>query len=215
VSQTIGDPVNSKRIRQMIEFSNYRELSLNREEGRDFQIRKKQRGSPVAIIAPHGGTIEPVTSKLAVATASVSFSWYCFEGLRGNRGNLHITSAKFDEPQCLELIAASDIVMAMHGRKDDGDPTVVLVGGLHDDLRTVVSSELSRSGFPATTGSKKFPGRDPSNICNRGRTGAGIQLEMRRSLRDRLDKDEALFNRFVGVLSGTLGGYADLMRARE
>jgi hypothetical protein len=38
---------------------------------------------------------------------------------------------------------------------------------------------------------------------------------MPRSLRDRLDKDEALFNRFVGALSGTLAGYADLMRARE
>jgi phage replication-related protein YjqB (UPF0714/DUF867 family) len=51
----------------MTEFSNYRELSLNRKEGRDFEIRKKQRGSAVATIAPHGGTIEPVTSKLVVA----------------------------------------------------------------------------------------------------------------------------------------------------
>jgi phage replication-related protein YjqB (UPF0714/DUF867 family) len=132
----------------MHEFSSYRELSRNRQEGRDFQIRKKQRGSGVAIIAPHGGTIEPVTSKLAVATAGDSFSWYCFEGLSDNRGNLHITSARFDEPQCLELLVAPcDIVLAMHGRKDDGNPAVVHVGGLHDELRMVISSELSDLGF--------------------------------------------------------------------
>ena len=41
--------------------------------------------SRVATIAPHGGTIEPVTSKLAEATAGDSFNWYCFEGLQGNR----------------------------------------------------------------------------------------------------------------------------------
>jgi len=57
-------PDNTKRNRLMTEFSSYRELSLNRTEGRDFQIRKKQRASRVAIIAPHGGTIEPGTSKL-------------------------------------------------------------------------------------------------------------------------------------------------------
>src|SRR5664279_5723233 len=87
---------------EMSGFSNFRELCLHREDGRDFQIRKKRRDSRVAIIAPHGGAIEPVTSKLAEATAGASFSWYCFEGLNGNRGNLHITSSNFDEPQCLK-----------------------------------------------------------------------------------------------------------------
>jgi phage replication-related protein YjqB (UPF0714/DUF867 family) len=188
----------------MIEFSSYRELSLNRTEGRDFQIRKKQRASRVAIIAPHGGSIEPVTSKLTIATAGDSFSWDCFEGLRGNRGNLHITSASFDEPQCLELIAPCDIVIAMHGRKDDGDPATVFVGGLHEELKEIVSSELSGSGFSATTDSVKFPGRHHSNICNRGRTGRGVQLKMPRSLREKLDGDDVLFRRFVGALRSAI-----------
>src|SRR5713101_3370387 len=98
-----------------------------------------------------------------------------------------ITSAIFDEPQCLELIAPCDIVIAMHGRKDDGDQATVLVGGLHEGLKEIFSSELSGSGFSATTNSVKFPGRDRSNICNRGRTRRGVQLEMPRSLRDKLD----------------------------
>src|SRR5258706_10595400 len=71
----------SNGAQQMAEFSDHRELCLNRAEGRDFRIRRGKRESSVAIIAPHGGTIEPVTSRLAVATAGRSFSWYCFEGL--------------------------------------------------------------------------------------------------------------------------------------
>ena len=143
----------------MPEFSNFQELSLHRQEGHDFQIRKKRRGSRVAVVAPHGGTIEPVTSKLAEATAGASFSWYCFEGLKGNRGNLHITSSHFNEPQCLKLI-----------------------------------------GPPATTANTKFPGRDRSNICSRGRQGMGVQLEILRSLRDRLDTNEILFNHIAEAL---------------
>jgi len=117
----------------MSEFSNFNELCLHRAEGRDFQIRKK--GSRVAITAPHGGTIEPVTSKLAEATAGASFNWYCFEGLKGNRGKLHITSSNCDEPQCLELIAPCDIVVALRGRKDEEDPATVFVGGLNEVQR--------------------------------------------------------------------------------
>ena len=46
----------------------------------------------------------------------------------------------------------------------------------------------------------KLPGRDRSNICNRGRQGMGVQLELPRSLRDRLETDDNLFNGFVKAL---------------
>ncbi len=188
-------------MQDMPEFSSFQKLCLHREEGRDFQIRKQQRGSRVAIIAPHGWTIEPVTSRLAEATAGDSFSWYCFEGIKGNRGNLHITSANFDEPQCLNLIAPCEIVLAIHGRKDAGDPTTIFVGGLNEVQRDLLCSELKNAGFSATTANKKFRGRDRSNICNRGQQGMGVQLELPRSLRDRLDTDEGLFSAFVEALN--------------
>ena len=187
-------------MRQMPEFSNFRELCLHREDRRDFQIRKKRRDSRVAIIAPHGGTIEPITSKLAEATAGASFSWYCFEGLNGNRGNLHITSSNFDEPQCLKLIAPCDVVVALHGRKDEEDPATIFLGGLNEVQRDAICLELKNAGFSATTANTKFPGRDRSNICNRGHQGMGVQLELPRSLRNRLDNDKMLFNGFVGAL---------------
>jgi phage replication-related protein YjqB (UPF0714/DUF867 family) len=78
---------------------------------------------------------------------------------------------EFDEPQCLELIARCDIVLAMHGRKDDGDSTAIFVGGLNDDLGKSISAELISSGFPATTENRKFPGRDPSNILQQREDG--------------------------------------------
>jgi phage replication-related protein YjqB (UPF0714/DUF867 family) len=152
------------------------------------------------IIAPHGGTIEPVTSKLVEATAGTSFSWYCLDGLDGNRGNLHITSSNFDEPRCLKLIGQCDIVVAIHGRKDAEEPATILVRGLNEVLRNAICSELKSVGFSATTASTKFPCRDRSNICNRGRQGMGVQLELPRSLRDRLQTDDNLFNGFVKAL---------------
>jgi phage replication-related protein YjqB (UPF0714/DUF867 family) len=55
----------------------------------------------VAIIAPHGGKIEPGTSEIAAAIAGDDYSLYRFQGLRDRpREELHITSAKFDEPTC-------------------------------------------------------------------------------------------------------------------
>jgi phage replication-related protein YjqB (UPF0714/DUF867 family) len=53
----------------------------------------------VAVIAPHGGGIEPGTSELATAIAGDDFSLYLFEGLKSaGNGELHITSTNFDEP---------------------------------------------------------------------------------------------------------------------
>jgi phage replication-related protein YjqB (UPF0714/DUF867 family) len=192
----------SKGVQQMAEFSDHRELCLNRVEGRDFRIRRGRRESSV-VLHHMGGTIEPVTSRLAVATAGRSFSWYCFEGLRGNRGNIHITSSNFDEPRCLELIASCDVVLAIHGRTDDGDLTTIFAGGLHESLRNAIALELNEAGFSTTSDSPKYAGRARSNIWNRGRLGRGVQLEIPGSLRDELDDDEVLFNHFVGVLGRT------------
>jgi poly-gamma-glutamate hydrolase-like protein len=61
-----------------------------------------------ALVAPHGGGIEPGTSELADAIAASDLSFYTFEGLKpsGNT-DLHITSTRFDEPMCLTLLASS------------------------------------------------------------------------------------------------------------
>jgi phage replication-related protein YjqB (UPF0714/DUF867 family) len=92
------------------------EMLPRAERADNFCIDCRRRPSPVAIIAPHGGKIEPGTSIIAAAIAADDYCLYCFEGRKcqGNR-YLHITSTHFDEPQCLTLISGCDQVVAVHG----------------------------------------------------------------------------------------------------
>src|ERR1019366_7404121 len=86
------DPAPNDRL--MTEYPNFAALKQAEREGEDFDIVCRPRRSPVAVIAPHGGEIEPGTSEIAAAIAGDEFNLYCFEGCKpsGNIG-LHITSA--------------------------------------------------------------------------------------------------------------------------
>lgn len=169
------------------QYQSFAALALREREGVHYRIRMVARPSPIAVIAPHGGYIEPGTSEAAHEIAGESFSLYCFESLtlRARGDGLHITSTRFDEPQALRLIEASHIVVGVHGRKDGDDDASIWVGGLHEHLRDVVSVALLDSGFRSKSVGEGHPlaGRDPKNICNRGRGGAGVQLEIPRALR--------------------------------
>ena len=61
--------------------------------------------SDVAVVAIHGGKIEPGTSELARAVARDDHPFYLFEGLKpqGNR-DLHISSGRFDDPVLTDSI---------------------------------------------------------------------------------------------------------------
>ena len=173
-------------------YSNFAELAANERVGVDFQIRVEMRGTPVAIIAPHGGCIDPGTAEIAATIAGDTQSFYAFEALRpaGERGSLHITSARFDEPQALALVGEAQKVVAIHGRADNGDPLTVGVGGRDIALRDEIVATLRAAGFPAEILAQgRLAGRDLANICNRGATGAGGQLELPRTLRTQLTTD--------------------------
>ncbi|OQX61138.1 MAG: hypothetical protein B5M51_08605, partial [Anaerolinea sp. 4484_236] len=134
--------------------------------------------------APHGGGIERGTSEIAKALAEDVFSIYCFEGIKrtGNK-SLHITSTRFDDPMCLELLETAATVLAIHGCAVEG-------------------------GFEAFEGDGDHAGVHPRNICNL-RGGGGVQLEITRGLRQRMFKGLSragrrvttpVFDVFVGVL---------------
>jgi phage replication-related protein YjqB (UPF0714/DUF867 family) len=172
------------------EYSNFAALSAAEREGQDFEIVCCPKPSPVAIIAPHGGGIEPSTSRIAAAIAGDDFNLYLFEG-RKREGNtrLHITSRNFDEPRCLALIAPCDYVVAVHGC-DDRDGAIYL-GGLDAELRDAIGEQLRAAKFHAGPNPKPFlDGVSPGNICNKGHRHRGVQLELSRDLRDKL-KDNA------------------------
>lgn len=92
--------------RQPDRYGSFSALLEHEIEGVDYRIRMEDRSSRVAIIAPHGGLVEPATSQIALGIAADSFSFYCFEGLGADRlhHELHITSEHFDEPTALSLV---------------------------------------------------------------------------------------------------------------
>ncbi len=175
-------------------------LAANEIEGVDYRIHVDERASPVAIVAPHGGLIEPGTSEISAAIAADRFSLYCFEGLTKVDGrSLHITSTRFDEPQALALVTAAEVAIGVHGRKDRGDEASIWVGGLHEILRDAICEALASAGFKAKPvgDGHRLAGRDPANICNRCRRGAGVQLELPRALRIQFANNRSLQNAFA------------------
>lgn len=187
-------------------YQNFAALRRVEVAGVDYAIRVIRRRSDVALVAPHGGGIEPGTSEIAAAIAGETYSLYRFEGLRpAGNGALHITSAHFDEPECLALIAMASTVVTVHGCKDrePGDRTVY-VGGLDETMRHAIGAALAESGF-AVALDTVHPGRDPRNVCNRGRAGRGVQLEIALSLRHELLACSDTLRRFVAAIRGAIG----------
>ena len=168
-------------------YGSFDELRRAEREGVDFRIRVIRREASVAIIGPHGGWIEPGTSEIAEAIADDDYSLYCFEGLQDRpHEELHITSAKFDEPTCVGLVAACDQVVAVHGRAGRQHQSVE-VGGLDANLRDEICRSVQDAGFSAeVVTSGGLAALSPANICNRGARRAGVQLEITRGLRDTL-----------------------------
>lgn len=184
-------------------YRNFAELNANERLAADYRIHVHNRGAPVAVIAPHGGSIEPGTLEIAEAISGSTFSFYGFEALRaaGKRGSLHITSARFDEPQALELLRKARKVIAIHGRANGRDATTVLVGGLDASLRDGIVAALTAAGFSAAAVlDGALAGRDPANICNRGVSSAGVQLELPRTLRGKLNSQPGLLCAFCNAI---------------
>ena len=183
-------------------YSCFEELAKHHPEDIDFRICVTDRSSPVSILAPHGGKIEPGTSEIATAIAGDNYSLYVFEGLMSaNNSVLHITSEKFDEPRARSLVEKSDIAIAVHGRRDDGGGATWL-GGRDTRLRDAIGASLKQATFDVAL-HHNLPGIKPDNICNRGRTGAGVQLELPKSLRKELLQNPSRLQTFaVAVQSG-------------
>lgn len=170
-------------------YRGYSDLLRAVREGEDFRVEVTARAAArTAVIAPHGGRIEGGTSEIARLLAGDEHHLYLFEGLRTSGDNfhhLHLTSSRFDEPRCLELIAPCETVLAVHGYATDGPD--VLLGGRDEQLKNLLAGALSGAGISCLADGHRFPGRDPLNVCNRGATGRGVQLEFSAAFRRRRD----------------------------
>jgi len=176
-------------------YSCFEELAANERPGTDFRIRLVDRHTETVILAPHGGFIEPKTSEIAEAIAEPDISFYAFESLKNApHGHYHITSHRFDEPKAIELLGRSRTALAIHGRRNNG-PDSVWLGGLHTGLRDAIGKSLRSAGFK-TEVNQELPGQNEANVCNRGSSGKGVQLEISRNLRHQLAADAELLKYF-------------------
>ena len=140
-------------------------------------------------MAPHGGRIEPGAGRLAAAIAGNRFSLYCFRGrLESGNRRLHLPSHLFDEPRALAALERAEVVVAVHGHQN-AETAFVMVGGLDGERRRRIAVELARAGFPVRPPSAGLAGEHPANICNRGRSGKGVQMEVSAALRRHLRRD--------------------------
>jgi phage replication-related protein YjqB (UPF0714/DUF867 family) len=198
-------------------YPNFDVLSRNETSGIDFGILVRLARKAFAIVAPHGGGIEPGTSEIADAIAAEEFSFYAFEGLKlSGNADLHITSTRFDEPMCLTLIGHSEVVLTIHGEESDGDAAPVFTGGRDCELSHCLSMALRAEGFDVRQHpDPQLQGLEPDNVCNRGTTGRGVQLELSRSLRRQMFSSLSRkgrkcttprFGVFVNAIRGVLEG---------
>ena len=194
-------------------YRNFSELQRACSEDVDYRIRMQARGSRILIFSPHAGGIEIGTSELAQAIAGEQLSLYLFEGIRSTgNDSLHITSTRFDEPECLRMLAQSQTALALHGCR--GRQALIYVGGRDIALGDRLMAALAASGFTAQRGEAHLAGRYAKNICNRTRSGKGCQLELSTALRRALfvdystrrgrEQKTALFEKLVAVIRGVI-----------
>lgn len=165
-------------------YINYVELNKYESIGKDYQIKVSRKSdSEIAIIAPHGGLIESETSGIAEAIAGDDFNLYLFEGKKAdnNYETLHLTSHLFDEPQCLELISKTKTVISIHGC--NGKNKTIFIGGLDIKTKNKLANNFNKTNICVHTENHKYPGKNPNNICNRGLTKQGVQIELTDPLR--------------------------------
>jgi phage replication-related protein YjqB (UPF0714/DUF867 family) len=195
-------------------------LAAEMREGIDYRIVAHQRDPRVAIIAPHGGGIEQGTSELATAIAGGEFSLYCFEGLKaGGNERLHITSTRFDEPKCLHMVAQAQIVLAVHGCENAAE--LLFVGGQDLPLAERLMTALGDVGLhPRSARAPAIAGCHSDNICNRGATGRGCQIEISHGLRSEMfeglgqharQRTRPRFQEFVRATRGALLQARDML----
>ena len=194
-------------------YIDFASLSAVEKEDVDFKIFAKDVDSSILIAAPHGGGIEQGTSEIALSISDGIHKCYCFEGIKAkeNYKILHITSTNFDEPKCIAMCQNSNTVVTIHGTKDNNEK--IFIGGLHIPLKSAIITKLCSEGFNAVDDTTGHSGQDIRNLCNKGITNKGVQIEISKGLRKKMFKGlnrggrkytTNIFHDFVNVLRSIL-----------
>jgi len=189
-------------------YASFAELAAATKEGEDWRVVERDGRTDLLVLAPHGGGIEAGTSELAVAVAGDDHALYVFEAVRAkDPDELHVTSTRFDEPRCLARLRVAGRVLTLHGCQ--GDAPKALIGGRDEALGARVTAALTAIDVATEAASGDLGGDARTNVANRGKSGAGVQVELSRGLRAQLfagldrrgrTKPTPMFARFVASL---------------
>ena len=187
-------------------YSTFSALLSHETAGSDYRIEARHVTNSALVMAPHGGRIEPGTSEIARSVAQDDKSLYLFEGVRAGlrHHELHVTSHLYDEPLALEIAARTDRLVAFHGRADRDDAETIWIGGLDTDLSELILDHVVRADFVGRLQKGELAGTHPNNICNRARSGRGVQLELPRTLRNRLMEEQDSLAQFSSAVRNAL-----------
>lgn len=142
-----------------------------------YQVRIFDKLSPVTIVSPHGGFIEPGTSYIAYRIAGWEYNLYDFQGLVAARGReMHVTSVNFHEPRLEDLLKRSHRAISIHCMGVEGTGEI-WVGGLNKGLRERIVKELSERGFTVRTDMPRYKGVHSRNFVNLP-SQHGVQIEI-------------------------------------
>jgi phage replication-related protein YjqB (UPF0714/DUF867 family) len=160
---------------------------LRQGEKEHFRIERAEgpNRSNIAIVAVHGGKIEPGTSELAKATALDDHPFYLFEGLKQSQNrDLHISSSRFDDPILDTLLSRVRTALSLHGEASDEE--IIYIGGLNQGFAQEIERALCEASFRVERPmNPAISGMSPFNVCNRPRE-SGVQLEISKGLRKKL-----------------------------
>lgn len=125
-------------------YLSFHELKQNERVNIDYKTFVNKRNINIAILAIHGGEIEPGTSDLATKLAEKGgYSSYVFEALKvSSNRDLHITSTNFDDENARNMARKSKMPISIHGYRGEGE--VVYVGGLDKELKMKFLIQLKK-----------------------------------------------------------------------
>jgi phage replication-related protein YjqB (UPF0714/DUF867 family) len=167
-------------------YRNFSDLAAHKKEGRDFNVVTHEvEGSRISIVAPHAGTIEWNTGRMAKEIAANDHTLYMFEGTYDGGGfsQMHLTSTHFDEPRALALVAKTETTITIHGCHYQ--ESVVYLSGTDEALEKKLCEAFNKAGIKASIEGHPYQsGKLLDNICNKNHSGKGVQIEFSRGIRD-------------------------------
>lgn len=155
------------------------------QEGVAYDLAWTITNSPLIVIAPHGGAIEPRTSEITSAIAGTDHTQCQFKGklpAGQNYPRLHVTSENWDVEECLILIGQRTHALSIHGTSKPDK--VVYIGGRDTATGAELATALRAAGFSVVQPAPAdIAGTSVQNFVNKDADGAGVQFELTYDLR--------------------------------